>query len=140
MSNEAEQISITIGAEGSASTVVSLDKTAVEVGSGSLQVYASPMMAALAEAAAIHALAPFIPEGVTTVGTWLQLEHTAPTPIGLTVTAEARVTAYDGRRIDFEIALRDDREPVGFARHSRRLVDRERFLNRVERKLRGELD
>ena len=66
---------ITIGTKASAQMPVTEDKTAQQVGSGSLLVFATPMMAALMEQAACAAAAPFLEEGETTVGTELSIRH-----------------------------------------------------------------
>ena len=83
---------ITIGSKGTASVQVDETNLAVAVGSGSLPVFATPMMAALMEEAACNAVAPFLSEGETTVGTKLDISHDAATPVGLTVTATAEIT------------------------------------------------
>mgnify|MGYP003227712530 CR=1 FL=1 len=83
---------ITIGSKGTASVKVDETNLALTVGSGSLPVFATPMMAALMEEAACNAIAPFLSEGETTVGTKLDISHDAATPEGLTVTATAEIT------------------------------------------------
>ena len=74
---------ITIGSKGTASVQVDETNLAVAVGSGSLPVFATPMMAALMEEAACNAVAPFLSQGETPVGTKLDISHDAATPAGL---------------------------------------------------------
>ena len=122
---------ITIGTRAEVSMPVTADRTAKQVGSGSLDVFATPMMAALMEAAACRALEAFLDEGETTVGTELNIRHTAATPIGLTVTAEAEVTAVNGREIAFAVTARDDAGTIGSGTHKRFLVFAEKFQTKA---------
>lgn len=122
---------ITIGAKAAAQMPVTEEKTAKQVGSGSLLVFATPMMAALMEQAACEALAPFLESGETTVGTELNIQHTAATPVGLNVTAEAEVTAVNGREIAFKVTARDDAGEIGSGTHKRFLVFTEKFQNKA---------
>src|SRR3954466_12477228 len=87
-------------------TVTDAD-TAQALGSGDVPVLGTPRVLALAEAATVGATASRLPPGMTTVGTRIELEHKAPTPIGRTVVAEARLGKADGRRLVFEIVVRE---------------------------------
>ncbi|MBY8872544.1 thioesterase [Micromonospora sp. PLK6-60] len=111
-------------------TVTAAD-TATAVGSGDVPVLATPRVVALAEAATVAATAAPMPPGRTTVGTRVELDHLAATPVGRTVVAQARLAAVDGRRLAFEVAVTDGDETVARGRVERVLVDRERFLARV---------
>ena len=96
---------ITIGMKGSVSSLVEREDSALEVGSGSLLVYATPCVVALMEGAACEAIAAALPDTKTSVGTELNISHISATPIGLEVRAEAEVTAVDGNTITFHPAL-----------------------------------
>ena len=122
---------ITIGSKGTASVQVDETNLAVAVGSGSLPVFATPMMAALMEEAACNAVAPFLSEGETTVGTKLDISHDAATPVGLTVTATAEIT---GREISYHVTAEDGVGVIGSGVHKRFLVDAERFLNKAQKR------
>ena len=100
---------ITIGSTGTASVKVDETNLAVSVGSGSLPVFATPMMAALMEEAACNAVAPFLSEGETTVGTKLDISHDAATPEGLTITATAEITGVNGREISYHVTAEDEK-------------------------------
>ena len=126
---------IEIGMKGKASTIVEKEDTALEVGSGSLLVYATPCMAALMEGAACEAIATGLTETETTVGTELNLQHLSATPVGLEVWAEAEVTAVEGKQISFQIQAFDESGPIGTATHKRFLVDAQRFLDKTYSKL-----
>ena len=113
---------------------VTEDKLASTVGSGLLRVFATPAMIAAMEQAACGALAPFLQEGQTSVGTALQIEHTAPTPLGMEVEVTATITAVEGRRVDFTVEARDAVGSVGHGTHSRFLVDAAGFQEKADRK------
>jgi predicted thioesterase len=126
---------LTVGLKGQADTLVERADTALEVGSGSLLVYATPCMAALMEGAACAALEGVIPEGKTSVGIELNLKHTAATPVGLEVRAEAEVTAVEGSIITFAITAFDEAGQIGEAVHKRAVVTEQKFLDKVYAKL-----
>ncbi|GAA3456989.1 thioesterase family protein [Dactylosporangium matsuzakiense] len=111
-------------------TVTDAD-TAQAMGSGDVPVLATPRVLALAEAATVGATARRLPPGYTTVGTRADLEHRAATPIGGHVTAEARLAKVDGRRLTFEIVVRDSKQVVAEGRIERVIVDRARFLANI---------
>ena len=126
---------ITIGLKGQASTLVEREDTAQEVGSGSLLVYATPCMVALMEGAACDAIADFLPEDKTSVGTMLNISHVAATPVGLEVRAEAEVTAVEGSKLTFQISTYDESGLIGEGTHQRVIVNTQRFLDKTYDKL-----
>ena len=128
-------MNIEIGMKAEVSALVEREDTAAEVGSGSLLVYATPCMAALMEGAACQAIADALDDGLTTVGTELNLNHISATPVGLSVRAEAEVTAVDGKCISFTIHAYDEAGEIGNATHKRFIVNAERFLNKTYSKL-----
>lgn len=111
-------------------TVTDAD-TAQALGSGDVPVLGTPRVLALAEAATVGALVRRLPPGWTTVGTRVELEHRAPTPIGGRVTVEARLAKADGRKLVFEIIVRDGRQVVADGRIERMVVDRHTFLEKA---------
>jgi predicted thioesterase len=126
---------IIVGMKGTAENLCEREDTALEVGSGSLLVYATPCMAALMEAAACAAIEEALGENETTVGIELNLKHTAATPVGMEVRAEAEVTAVDGKIITFRITAFDEAGKIGEATHKRALVNAQRFLDKTYQKL-----
>lgn len=126
---------ITVGMKGIVGTDVEKADTAVEVGSGSLLVYATPCMVALMEGAACEAIEEAIPEGQTTVGIELNIKHLAATPVGMEVRAEATVTAMEGKIITFEIRAFDEASLIGEGTHKRALVNCDKFLEKTYNKL-----
>lgn len=113
-------------------TVTDTD-TAQAVGSGDVPVLGTPRVLALAEAATVAATATRLPSGSTTVGTRVELEHRAATPVGRTVAARAELVKVDGRRLTFEVIVTDGNEVVATGRVERALVDRQRFVERAAR-------
>ena len=126
---------ITVGMKGRADTLCEREDTAKEVGSGSLLVYATPCMVALMEGAACEAIEEALPEGKTTVGTAMNIEHIAATPVGLDVWAEAEVTEVNGKVITFSVAAYDEKGQIGKGTHKRCMVDTQKFLDKAYDKL-----
>lgn len=108
-------------------TVTDAD-TAQALGSGDVPVLGTPRVLALAEAATVAATASRLPTGTTTVGTRVELDHRAPTPVGRTVAAHAKLAALDGRRLRFDIVVTEGSTTVAEGTVDRVLVDRHRFV------------
>lgn len=108
--------------------------TASAVGSGSVNVFATPMMIALAEEAAAACIQPELKEGQTSVGTHIAMRHIAATPVGMQVRATATVTAVNGKEISFEIQAFDEAGPIGSGTHKRVIVWQETFEERAKQK------
>ena len=111
-------MSISVGAVGTASTVVTPENTAAAVGSGALPVFATPYMIALMENAACNAIADGLEEGQSSVGTKLDVSHDAATPVGMHVTAKAELVEVDRRRLVFRVTAEDDAGPIGQGTHA----------------------
>lgn len=126
---------IEIGMKGQADMLCEREDTALEVGSGSLLVYATPCMAAMMEAAACEAIARGLADGETTVGIELNIKHLSATPVGLEVRAEAEVTAVEGNIISFDLRAYDEAGLIGEGTHKRAVVNSQRFLEKAYGKL-----
>lgn len=126
---------VKIGMKGEAATLAEREDTALEVGSGSLLVYATPCMAALMEAAACDAIKDGLNETETSVGTELNIQHLSATPVGLEVRAEAVVTAVEGKAITFTLRAFDEAGEIGKGTHTRVVVNSQKFLDRTYAKL-----
>ena len=126
---------VEIGMKGEVSTLAEREDTALEVGSGSLLVYATPCMVALMEGAACDAITEGLEEGETTVGIELNIKHVAATPVGMEVRAEAEVTAVEGKIITFALRAYDEAGLIGEGSHKRALVNSQRFLDKTYAKL-----
>lgn len=97
-------------------------------------VFATAAMAGLVESTCVDGLSPYLLEGEYTVGTLIDLSHVAATPIGMTVTAEARLLAVVGRKLRFVVTCRDGYEIVGKGCHERTLIHAASFLQKVDAK------
>ncbi|MCD7895756.1 MAG: thioesterase family protein [Planctomycetaceae bacterium] len=124
-------MSIPTGTAHSESVVVSEANLASAVGGGLVDVYATPMLVALCELAASNCVKPHLEAGEVTVGTKVDIEHSAASVTGMRVTATATVTAVDRRRVDFSLSVVDEAGEVGKGVHSRFIVDREKFIARA---------
>jgi predicted thioesterase len=123
--------SIVSGMEGETSTVVTEEQTARYLGSGSVAVMGTPALVALMERASVAAVSGRLAEGESTVGARIDVKHLAPTPVGMRVTARARLEEVEGRKLHFRIEARDDGEKVGEAVHLRVVIDAESFGKRA---------
>ena len=117
--------------------IVTDELTATAAGSGALRVFGTPYLAAMMENAALEYIARDLPEGKSTVGVKVSVEHTAPTPVGMEVTVRVRVTdiSANGKLIDFEMEAFDEAGPIGTGRHQRAVIDIERFMGKCYGKL-----
>lgn len=125
-------INLKNGLKGRAENVVNEVNTAKHMGSGSLEVFATPALVALMEAAAVNALQ--LETGESSVGTALEIKHSAATPIGMKIWAEAELVEVDRRRLVFEINAYDEVEKIGSGRHERFIIQEERFLSKANQK------
>ncbi len=120
---------------GRADRVVGEADTAIAAGSGDLPVFATPAMVALMEAAACHALAGHLPYDLTSVGSHIEVDHLAPSPVGSVVTAYARIVEVTGSRVTFDVSAEHvwggEHTEIGRGIHVRVVVDRERFLHAI---------
>lgn len=126
--------SVTPGITGTSTLLVGSEHTAAKVGSGVIPVLATPVMINVIEAAALACAEHLLPEGHQSLGIRLDVSHVAATPVGMTITAEAKVLKVEGRTIYFEVACRDEKELIGEGTHERVVVNVARFAERVRRK------
>jgi fluoroacetyl-CoA thioesterase len=125
-------VALVVGLRATVRATVTDADTAAAIGSGDVPVLATPRLLALAEAAAVAAVAPHLEPGLTTVGTLVSVEHRRASPVGAEVVVDAELTVVDGRRLVFSFVARcaaRDRV-VGQGTVERVAVDRERFLGR----------
>ncbi len=114
------------------SETVTRDKLAVSAGSGSVEVYATPMVIALMEKAASELAEKFIAEDYTTVGTAVSIEHIAATAEGVEVSAEAELISHNGRSFEFYVTAYDNAGIIAKGTHSRFAVNAEKFLSKAK--------
>lgn len=122
------------GITGMASEIVDESNTAEAMKSGTLQVYATPSMAALMEQAAYKSVQDMLEPGQGTVGTRLELSHISATPMRQQVTAKSRLTSVDGRKLVFAVEAFDEAGKIGEGVHERFIVDNKSFQEKAENK------
>jgi len=122
------------GIKGRQDDVVTEDKLARNVGSGLVRVYATAMMIALTEKAAVLSVEPFLEEGQGTVGTLVNMSHVSATPLGMKVWAETELVEIDRRKLTFKVAAYDERGLIGEGTHERFIIDNRRFQEKTESK------
>jgi predicted thioesterase len=118
------------GRIGEATTVVVYENTAAAIGSGTVEVFSTPMMIALMEKAAWQTVAQELEEGQSTVGTLIHVKHLASTPLGQQVRATAELLEIDRRRLVFRVEAYDERQKIGEGAHERFIVQLDRFLQK----------
>ena len=127
-------MSVEIGLKGRAETVVTPDNTAQAAGSGLLPVFATPWMVALMENAAVNAVRGALPAGEDTVGVLVDVKHSAATPIGMKVWAEAEVIDVEDRQVVFSVTAFDEVGKIGGGTHERFIIQTDKFLARTQEK------
>ncbi|MFN7427352.1 MAG: thioesterase family protein [bacterium] len=129
------ELKVPAGSQGRHEITVAHEHTAPHVGSGKVEVLATPVLVNLMEAAALQAAEHFLPEGHQSLGTRLEIRHIAATPVGMKVVATAEVIKVEGRLITFRVEAHDEKELVGDGLHDRVVVNVERFDQRVQDKV-----
>lgn len=121
-----------IGLTYTSTVVVSKENVAATMGSGDLEVFATPAMVALMENAAMKAVASQLPEGSTTVGAMMNTTHLRPSKMGETISAAAVLKEVEGRKLTFEVRAIDGKGMViGEGTHVRYVVDKEKFMSKL---------
>jgi len=126
---------IKVGVKGTVTYQVDNKDLASAYGNPGVDVLSSMTLMTLLEQACIAAIMPSLdPETAMSVGARMEMDHLAPTPPGLTVTAQAELTEIRGRKLVFTATAHDGKEQVARAVHVRYVVDRSRFLDQVAAK------
>jgi len=108
--------------------------SALQVGSGGVPVLATPWMIAFMENVAFNLLESTLPDEASSVGVLVEVHHLAPTPIGAAVRIQAEVTEVEGSRVSFNLQAWDEQETIGSGQHQRVIIEKQRFLKRVNQK------
>lgn len=125
---------LTIGLKGHLEEVVTPEMSAARVGSGLVDVLATPMMISLIERTCNESVLPHLDEGQGTVGTLVNVAHTAATPIGMRVWCESELVEIDRRRLVFKVKAFDQCGPIGEGFHERFIIDTAKFIEKVKAK------
>ena len=123
-------MAISVGLKHTIHTPVKQSNTAKTMGSGTLDVFATPAMTAIMEEAAWRAVAPELEPGQSTVGIQMNVSHLDATPVGMKVRAEARVIEVEGRKVTFSVMAFDEKGLIGEGRHERFVVTDEKFMKK----------
>jgi hypothetical protein len=123
------------GIKGYKEVTVTKELTAISLGSGDLEVYATPAMIALMEETASESVKPRLEVGQGSVGTCIAIKHLAATPIGMRVRCESELVEVDGRRLVFHITAYDEKDKIGEGTHERFIISNDKFQSKVNSKL-----
>ena len=113
---------------------VNESNSAKAIGSGSLMVFGTPAMIALIEQTAVALLEGNLPEGTTTVGTKLDINHVSATPMGMTAECECTLVEIDRKKLIFDVVVKDDAGIIGNGTHERFMVEADSFMKKAESK------
>lgn len=120
-----------IGKKYTSTMIVEEKHLACNVGSGDLPVFATPMMMALMENAAMLCVADELENGSSNVGGQISSSHLKPTGLGKTVTATAELISAEGRKLKFKVSASDEGGLIGEGEHLRFIIDKEKFMSKV---------
>lgn len=122
------------GIKGIQEIIVTEELTAAHIGSGLVKVFATPMMIALMEKTCASSVEPFLEAGQGTVGTHVNVSHSAATPVGMKVHCESELVEVDRRRLTFRVTASDERGIIGEGTHERFIIDSAKFQAKVDGK------
>lgn len=111
---------------------VTENETAIKMGSGDLEVYATPAMIALMENAAKTLVIDELPNGYTTVGIEMNVKHIKSSPIGANIQCKATLTKVDNKKLFFDVDAKDDEGTIGKGSHVRYIVNAEDFMKKTK--------
>ena len=111
--------------------------TAKTMKSGASDVFATPYMIAMMENVCLECVQPHLDPGMGTVGTAVDITHSAPTPEGMEVRFDCELLEIDRRRLVFAVSAHDAHELIGQGTHERFIVDTEKHVSKAKAKLEG---
>jgi len=123
---------IPIGARGEAEETVEFKHTLTSHHPELPPVYSTPDMIRLMETAAFHALQPYCEGDEITVGTSINIEHRAASPIGTRVKAEAVLESFDGRFYTLRVTARDEKQEIGRGTVGRAVISVGKFVEKMK--------
>lgn len=124
-----------VGIKGQRETIVTKKNTAAGIGSGSLEVFSTPMMILLMEESCFMSVNDILEEGFTTVGTCVNVKHLSATPLGMKVVIKSELIKVDGRALTFKVEAYDEKGLIGEGIHERFIVNNEKFQAKTDSKL-----
>lgn len=126
---------IQTGIKGHQEMTVTHDNTAKTMGSGVMDVFATPAMLALMEKTAFTSVAPYLSEGCGTVGIKVDIEHVASSPVGMKITCDSELVVVEGRKLIFSVEAFDEKGLIGKGTHERFIIESEKFQEKTDKKL-----
>ena len=124
-----------VGIKGQRETIVTKENTAAGIGSGSLEVFSTPIMILLMEESCFMSVADKLDEGFTTVGISVDVKHLSATPLGMKIVVKSELTKVDGRALTFKVEAYDEKGLIGEGIHERFIVNNEKFQTKTDGKL-----
>ena len=124
-----------VGIRGQKETIVTKQNTAAGIGSGSLEVFSTPVMILLMEESCFMSVADKLDEGFTTVGISVNVKHLSATPLGMKIVVKSELTKVDGRALKFKVEAYDEKGLIGEGIHERFIVNNEKFQTKTDGKL-----
>lgn len=124
-----------VGIKGQRETIVTKENTAAGIGSGSLEVFSTPMMILLMEESCFMSVNDILEEGFTAVGTCVNVKHLSATPLGMKVVIKSELIKVDGRALTFKVEAYDEKGLIGEGIHERFIVNNEKFQAKTDSKL-----
>jgi fluoroacetyl-CoA thioesterase len=109
--------------------------TAEKAGNRGVDVLATSVLVQLVESAAIHCIEPVLQATQVSLGTHVDIAHHKPVPVGFIVRTEVEIVMVDGPRVSFAVQVFDEREAVAEGTHERYIIDKAKFLAKLEEKL-----
>ena len=128
---------LTVGISNEITKTVTKETTAAVLGSGLLEVYATPAMVALMEETCMRSVQTELEEGCGTVGTGLTIHHISATPVGMKVRCVSKLVEVDGRKLVFDVQAFDEAGLIGQGTHERFIIENEKFFQKACKKLEG---
>ena len=125
---------VTTGIKGRREQTVTPEMSAARVGSGLVEVFATPMMISLIEQTCNESVLPYLDEGQGTVGTLVNVTHSAATPVGMRVWCDSELVEVDRRRLVFSVKAYDECGLIGEGRHERFVIDSAKFQAKIDAK------
>ena len=122
------------GIKGSLECIVTEEKTAKQMGSGELDVYATPAMIALMEETAYKSVSAELEAGMGSVGTSMDVKHVAASPVGMKITCKSELIEVDGRKLVFRVEAFDEDGLIGEGTHERFIIQNEKFQKKADSK------
>ncbi len=122
------------GIKGRREQTVTPEMSAARIGSGLVEVFATPMMVALIEQTCLESVLPQLEEGQGTVGTLVNVSHVSATPVGMRVWCESELVEVDRRRLVFKVKAYDECGLIGEGTHERFIIDNAKFMEKIKNK------